>query len=139
MTYTTVIIDDSSTQRLVTSKLVSSHPDLKLIGSFANPYEAIKSIYENKVDIVFMDIQMDTVDAFELLDSIEIQPTIILNSTQSRFAITAFDYGISYYLMKPMCKSKFHATVNKAIKQIKRKSTKTFYYMESISNFSVPT
>ena len=140
MKYTTIVIDDSSIQRLATSFLVKNHPKLELAGSYANPYEGIKAIYEQQADIVFLDVLMDEVDAFELLDSIEINAAIIMNSTWSRFAKPSFDYGISDFLTKPMPKKRFEQAVQKIIKKLElkeasKKEGKTFQFSELLSDF----
>ncbi|MDT0608384.1 LytR/AlgR family response regulator transcription factor [Croceitalea rosinachiae] len=141
MKYSTIVIDDSSIQRLATSFLVKNHTKLELIGSYANPYEGIKAIYDYKVDIVFLDVLMDQVDAFELLDSIEINAAIIMNSTWSHFAQPAFEYGINDFLIKPMPKKRFEQAVDKIIKQIQlereiQKQSSTFLFSELLSNFN---
>ncbi len=115
MKYKTIVIDDSSIQRMATSFLVQTHPQLELIGSFANPYEGIKAIYDHKVDIVLLDILLDDVDAFELLDQIEIDATVIMNSTWSRFESTAAKYGAVDFLIKPIPRVTFGEAVAKAI------------------------
>jgi len=140
MKYSTLVIDDSSIQRLATSVLVKNHPNLELIGSYGNPYEAIKVIYDQKVDIVFLDVLMENVDAFELLDNIEINSAIVLNSTWENFAERAFDYGINDFLMKPMPKKRFDIAIDKIIKQIEQKKVKqikTFPFSELLSNFDL--
>lgn len=138
MKYSALVIDDSSIQRLATSVLVKNHPNLELIASYENPYNGIKAIYDHKVDIVFLDVLMENVDAFELLDSIEINSAIIMNSTWANFAEKAFEYGINDFLMKPMPKKRFDIAVAKIIKQIEQakvKQIKTFPFSELLSNF----
>jgi len=140
MKYTTLVIDDSSIQRLATTFLVKNHPQLEFIASYANPYDGIKAIYDNKVDIVFLDVLMNDVDAFELMDSIEINAAIIMNSTWPRFAKPAFDYGISDFLTKPISKKRFEQSVCKIISQIERrtafqKERATYQFSELLSDF----
>lgn len=138
MQYTTLVIDDSSIQRLATTILVKNHPQLKLVGSFQNPFCGIRAVYEKKVDIVFLDVLMDHVDAFELLDNIEINAAIILNSTWANFAVKAFDYGVDDFLMKPMPKKRFEKAVQKAIAQIelgKKTLPPTYKLLEVMSTF----
>ncbi|MEO9510774.1 MAG: response regulator [Flavobacteriaceae bacterium] len=140
MKYSVIVIDDSSIQRLATSILVKNHPKLELIGSYSNPFDAIKAIYDQKVDIVFLDVLMDKIDAFELLDNIEINSAIILNSTRANFAHKAFDYGISHFLMKPMPKKRFETAIDKIIKLVEQKKVKqdnVFPFSELFSNFNL--
>ncbi|TXN36748.1 response regulator [Flagellimonas hymeniacidonis] len=142
MKYTTLVIDDSSIQRLATTVLVKNHPDLKLIGSYQNPYCGIKAVYDEKVDIVFLDVLMEHVDAFELLDNIEINAAIIMNSTWSDFAAKAFEYGIDDFLMKPMPKKRFNIAVDKIIKQIEQRKVvppKVYLLSEVLSTFKEAT
>lgn len=140
MKYSVIIIDESSVQRLATSILVKNHPKLELIGSYANPYQAMRAIYHQKIDIVILDALMEHEGALELLDNIEINSAIILNSTWSNVAKRAFDYGINDYLMKPMPKKRFVKAIDKIIDQIeqkKMKPPKTLPNSELLSNFSL--
>lgn len=121
MKFKTIVIDDSSIQRLATSILVKTHPRLELVGSYANPYEGIKALYDQKVDIVFLDVLLEDVNAFELLDSIEIKASIIINSTWPKFEKTAQNYGIHDFLMKPMPKKRFYNAVDRIIRELETK------------------
>ena len=141
MKYTAIVIDDSSIQRLATSFLVKNHPQLQLAGSYSSPYEGIKAIYDMKADIVFLDVLMNDVDAFELLDSIEINAAIVMNSTWEKFAKHAFDYGINDFLTKPMPKKRFNEAVEKIITQIEKrkaaqKEIKVYQFSEALSDFA---
>ncbi|WP_136466307.1 LytR/AlgR family response regulator transcription factor [Flagellimonas onchidii] len=138
MKYSALVIDDSSIQRLATSILIKNHPDLELVGSYGSPYKGIKAIYDHKVDMVFLDVLMDKVNAFELLESIEINTAIIMNSTWAAYAKKAFDYGINDFLMKPMRKTRFERAVSKIIHEIevKRiKPVKTYTVLKRFSSF----
>lgn len=140
MKYSTIIIDDSSIQRLATTFLVKNHPQLQLIDAFENPFEGIKAIYDHKVDLVFLDVLMGETNAFELLDSIEINAAIIMNSTWSKFAMPAYDYGICDFLTKPISKKRFEQSVSKTIEKLELKSfcertPKTFQFSEALSDY----
>ena len=124
MNYKTVIIDDSSVHRLAISFLVQNHPKLQLIGAYSDPYEGIKAIYEHNVDIVFMDILLDDLNAFELLDQIEIPAAIIMNSSWEKFSSKAGQYGLQYFLTKPMQKSDFEAAVKGVLQSLESNKAK---------------
>ena len=126
MNYKTVIIDDSSVHRLAISFLVRNHPKLQLTGAYSDPYEGIKAIYEHTVDIVFMDILLDDLNAFELLDQIEIPAAIIMNSSWEKFSSKAGQYGLQYFLTKPMQKSDFEAAVKGVLQALKSNQVKRY-------------
>ncbi len=112
MTYKTVIIDDSSVQRLATTFLVKNHPRLALIGAYADPYEGIRAVYEKRADILLLDVLIDDTTAFELLDSIEIPATILINSTWEKYKSIALSYGINDFLIKPIPKKQFDTKID---------------------------
>ncbi|MEM7484707.1 MAG: response regulator [Bacteroidota bacterium] len=141
MKYKAIVIDDSTIQCLATSVLVKNHPQLEFAGCYSDPYEGIKTIYDNKIDIVFLDVLMEKVDAFELMDNVEIKSAIILNSTWSRFAVKAFEYGVNDFLIKPLPKAKFYRSVEKVIQQIESKKAfekkiETYLFSETLSNLT---
>ena len=112
MTYKTIIIDDSSVQRLATSFLVKNHPKLEFIGAYADPHEGIRAVYEKRADILLLDVLIDNTNAFELLDSIKIPSTILINSTWEKYASLASSYGIHDFLLKPIPKKEFDTKIN---------------------------
>lgn len=112
MNHKCIVIDDSSVHRLAISFLIKNHPNLQFVGGYSNPYEGIEAIYKHEVDIVFLDILLEDVNAFELLDVIEIPAAIVLNSSWEKFSEKAKAYGIQDFLVKPMQKTDFETTVN---------------------------
>lgn len=119
MTYKCIIIDDSSVHRLAISFLIKNHPQLELVGAYEDPYEGIKAIYDQHADIVFLDVLLENVNSFELLDSTEIPATIIMNSSWKEFSQKASEYNIQHFLVKPIQKENFLSTVDKALRGMK--------------------
>ena len=113
-----LIIDDSSVHQLAISLLIKNHPNLELVGAYSNPYEGIAALYEHNVDILFLDVLLEDIEGFEILEAIEIPATVILNSSWGRFASKAKEYGIQHFLVKPIRKQNFESTVEKAIQTI---------------------
>lgn len=116
MTYKCIVIDDSSVHRLAISFLIKNHPNLELIGAYSSPFEGIEEMFKQKVDIVFLDVLLENVNAFQLLDAITMPATIVLHSSWEKFSAKAKAYGIQHFLMKPMRKNNFEATVNGMIR-----------------------
>ena len=121
MTYKCIIIDDSTVHRLAISFLVQNHPKLELVGAFHNPYKGIEAIYQQKADIVFLDILLEDVNSFELLDQIEIPAKIIMNSSWEKYTDKAQEYKVDGFLTKPMQKSEFDIKVDVVLKGFEAK------------------
>ena len=114
-TLNTIIVEDSETQRTVFTKLVKEHSNLNLLGDYSNGILALNSIRKNKVDLILLDIEMPIVSGFDLLESLEEPPMIILISNKADYALKAFDYDIIDYLQKPVKKARFNTAIDRAL------------------------
>ncbi len=121
-----VIVDDSSLQRLSIVRLVQSHPSLNLVSEYNNAIEAKMGLLNNKIDLVFLDIEMPILSGFDLLDDLNQKPQIIFITGKTKYAFKAFDYDAVDYLRKPITKERFLNAVHKAITNFKLKNDEGF-------------
>ncbi|SHI99876.1 LytR/AlgR family response regulator transcription factor [Pseudozobellia thermophila] len=110
-----VIIDDSKTQRTAVSKLIKDHKNLILIDDYENGIKAQKGLTDKHVDIVFLDIEMPVINGFQFIESLEERPQIILITSKPQYAMQAFDYDVTDYLMKPITSERFNKSIQKAL------------------------
>ncbi|NGY37123.1 response regulator transcription factor [Flavobacterium sp. XN-5] len=110
-----VVVDDSSIQRMIISKLVNNHPSLHLIGDFSNAIEARSCMSIHNVDLIFLDIEMPVISGFDFLDGLKIKPQIIFITSKAEYALKAFDYDATDYLQKPIALDRFNASVTRAM------------------------
>lgn len=122
LTLNCVIVDDSKLQRLSIVRLVEEHPSLKLLFEFNNALDARRELSKNKVDLVFLDIEMPVISGFEMIDGLKDKPQIIFITGKTQYAFKAFDYNAVDYLHKPVTKERFNLAVNKAISNYKIKN-----------------
>lgn len=110
-----VIVDDSSIQRIVVAKLANSHANLQLVGEFSNAIEARSCITTQKVDLIFLDIEMPVINGFAFIDGLKEKPQIIFITSKAEYAVKAFDYDATDYLQKPITVGRFDAAVKRAV------------------------
>ncbi len=110
-----IIVDDSSMQRMAVAKLVNNHPNLALIAEYSNAIEAKNGIKNNEIDLIFLDVEMPIISGFDLLESLENSPQVILITGKPDYALKAFDYDVTDYLHKPITLARFDASVKRAI------------------------
>lgn len=110
-----VVVDDSSIQRMIITKLVNNHPNLNLIGDFSNAIEARGCMTIHKVDLIFLDIEMPVINGFDFLDGLKVKPQIIFITSKAEYAMKAFDYDATDYLQKPIAVDRFNSSVKRAI------------------------
>jgi two-component system LytT family response regulator len=110
-----VVVDDSSIQRMIITKLVNNHPNLHLVGDFSNAIEARSCMTIQNVDLIFLDIEMPVISGFDFLDGLKTKPQIIFITSKAEYAMKAFDYDATDYLQKPISVERFNASVKRAI------------------------
>lgn len=110
-----IIVDDSAVQRLAVSKLISSHPDLELIIQYKDGFEAQKKVNSKDIDLIFLDVEMPILDGFEFIESMDNPPQVILITGKTEYALKAFEYNVTDYLLKPITKDRFNDAIKKAL------------------------
>ena len=117
---TCAIVEDSNVHRILLEKIIKNNPQLDLKFSFSNSAEGLKVINASKVDILFLDIEMPVMNGLEFLSRLKTEPQIIIISQNPKYAIEAFDYGVTDYLLKPYTKKRFEIAVQKVIGKAKQ-------------------
>lgn len=110
-----IIVDDSSMQRMAVAKLVNNHPNLMLVAEYSNAIEAKNGIKNNEIDLIFLDVEMPIISGFDLLESLDNSPQVILITGKPDYALKAFDYDVTDYLHKPITMSRFDSSVRRAV------------------------
>ncbi|WP_339628549.1 LytTR family DNA-binding domain-containing protein [uncultured Maribacter sp.] len=112
-----IVLENSIIQQKIMEKMINNHPNLVLSGICSNVLEAKHQITNSKIDLMFLDVDLQLLSAFEFLESLENPPQTIMTSSNSDYAVKAFEYNISYYLLKPITSMSFNIAVKKALKQ----------------------
>ncbi|SDS06812.1 two component transcriptional regulator, LytTR family [Polaribacter sp. KT25b] len=113
-----IIVDDEKMARVIIQTLANEIKDLHIIEEFSNAIQAMKFLNENKVDLIFLDIHMPDFNGLDFIKSLKNPPKIILTTSDSKFALEAFEYDfIIDYLLKPIELSRFQKAISKAEKK----------------------
>ena len=89
---------------------------IDLIGKFDNPVDAESFFRYNKVDLLFLDVQMNEYSGLELLGRLESKPHVILTTAFGHYSLKAFDLEIDDYLLKPIRFDRFKKATDKVYK-----------------------
>lgn len=109
-----IIVDDEPLAREILESFVAKVPFLKLVDSCKNGFEAMKVLQENKVNLIFLDIQMPDITGIQLYKSLPEPPMVIFTTAYSNYAVAGFDMDAVDYLLKPFSFERFLKAVNKA-------------------------
>ncbi len=139
--YSCIIIEDEPLALKRTSDFVNKIPFLNLIDTFDNALNALYFLKSNKVDLLFLDINMDELSGIELLESTKIDGQVIITTAYQKYALKGYELNVTDYLLKPFSFDRFLKAVNKAQENLTKRSTdaqpdfifvKTEYRLEKI-------
>lgn len=110
-----IIIDDHELSRLSLEHFVAKTGFLNLVQSFPSPIDALSFVSANKVDLIFLDIEMPEMNGMEFINTIKQNlPQIILTTYHQEFALAAFEQNVTDYIIKPIVYTRFFQAVSKA-------------------------
>ncbi len=114
-----LIVDDEEMSRSMVRHFVEQTEFLNLVGVCENAIEASNFINKEKVDVIFLDIEMPEMSGYELLDTfVDNPPQVILVTAKKEHAVEAFNYDVTDYLVKPLTYSRFLKAVTRAQERI---------------------
>src|ERR1039457_5270501 len=102
-----LIVDDSALMRQLLTKILSSDPELIVVGTAGDPYIAREKIIALKPDVLNLDIEMPRMDGLTFLEKLmrgHPMPVIMISSLTSKGADTtlrALSLGAVDYISKP--------------------------------------
>jgi two-component system, LytTR family, response regulator len=113
---TAIIIDDEPKGRLaLREKLLAYCPEVLILDEAANGQDALVLIKRHKPQLIFLDIEMPKMNAFEMLNALpEKNFHIIFTTAYDQYAIKAIKYAAFDYLLKPIDIEELKTAVAKA-------------------------
>ena len=109
-----IVIDDEPLALELLEDFVSKIPNLKLVACCSNAIEAVSVLQNEKVDLIFLDIEMPEFTGIEFIKSLDIKPLFIFTTAYSHYAIEGFNLNAVDYLVKPIPFHRFLKAVNRA-------------------------
>ncbi len=118
-----IIIEDYEESRKLVEIFVEKTRMLNLVGSYGSAVDAINdSNLSEKVDLVFLDIELPEMSGMEYLKTLEESPVVIILSAQEKYALEAFQYDVTDYILKPITYARFYKAVSKAYSHWRRQN-----------------
>ncbi len=102
-----LVVDDSAVVRNTLADILSSDPQIEVIGTAADPYIAADRIREAVPDVITLDVEMPRMDGLTFLQKLMNQrplPVVICSSLAERMSETtlkAMEYGAVEIIQKP--------------------------------------
>lgn len=143
-----LVVDDEVMGRKLIEVNVKQIPFLNLVGSCSNAFEAMEVLQKEKVDLIFLDIQMPGILGTSFLSSLAIKPLVIFVTAYANYAVESYNLDAVDYLMKPVSLDRFMLSANKAYHifmgktAIQKEPLEDFFFANveySLVRISIPT
>lgn len=112
-TFNCIIIDDDEIDRLTVVSYVKKFPFLNIIGVFDNPNDALETIEQATIDILFLDIDMPDMSGIEFRKKCIQIPVCIYITAHPAYAVESFELDTLDFIVKPIKLDRFTQTINK--------------------------
>ncbi|MFZ2508119.1 MAG: LytTR family DNA-binding domain-containing protein [Steroidobacteraceae bacterium] len=110
-----LIVDDEEHGRSVLQSLLEPEEGIEIAGEAATAPEAARLIAEKKPDLVFMDIEIPGGSGIDVLRDIKgPAPYVIFVTAYPEYTLPAFELDAVDYLVKPIQRQRFAASVQRA-------------------------
>ena len=109
-----IAVDDEPLALKLLQDNISKVPFIKLVAACNDAFEAMKALQENKIDLVFIDIQMPGLTGLQFIKSLENKPLVIFITAYKQFALESYDLSVVDYLVKPVPLDRFIKACNRA-------------------------
>ncbi|OFY67221.1 MAG: hypothetical protein A2Y71_06775 [Bacteroidetes bacterium RBG_13_42_15] len=117
-----IAIDDEPSSLRIIREFCSKIQSVNIVGTFTNPYDAIQTLNNNQVDLIFLDVVMPQISGQEFLKTLYNPPMVIFTTAYKEYAFDGFEYDAVDYLVKPFAFDRFLKAVNKAFQLLKLKN-----------------
>lgn len=109
-----IIVDDEPLARELLAAYIGRLRHWELLASCRNVAEAYEALYQERPDVIFLDINMPDRTGIEFLATLKNPPHVIFTTAYAEYAATAFDLHAVDYLVKPISEPRFLEAVAKA-------------------------
>lgn len=123
--YKVLLIDDEQLARQLIAALLKPYPQFEIVGQCSDGFEGFKAIQEHSPDLIFLDVQMPKLSGFEMLELLEMPPSVIFTTAFDAYAMKAFEANAVDYLLKPITKDRFEKAIQKWLQQATTGEQKT--------------
>ncbi|MEN8186841.1 MAG: response regulator transcription factor [Bacteroidota bacterium] len=111
-----LIIDDEPLAVNVVKNHLEKIHNIDIVNTFNNAIEALNFLKTNKIDLIFLDIDMPLLDGINFIKILEYKPMIIITSAYGDFAVQTYELDVLDYLVKPISFPRFMQAINRVNK-----------------------
>lgn len=111
--YKCIVIDDEPLAIEVIKSHIEKLDAFEIVATFKNALEATQTLSQEKIDLLFLDIQMPGIKGTDYLKNMLTPPKAILTTAYREYALEGYELDVIDYLLKPISFERFYRAINK--------------------------
>ena len=112
------IIDDEPLAIHVVEDHLKHFDNIEIVGTYNNPLKAFGLLQQERIDVIFLDINMPQMGGFAFIENLTYRPLVVVTTAYREYAVKSFEMDILDYLVKPISFNRFLKTMNKIYQQV---------------------
>ncbi len=111
--YSCIIVDDDEIDRLTVLSFAKKFPVLDILGVFETAEEALSFLEKEKIEILFLDIDMPGLNGIEFRKQALEVPVCVFITAHPEHAVESFQIETLDFIVKPLKLDRFTQTINR--------------------------
>ena len=113
-----VIIDDEPLAIRVIEDHLKNFDHIEVVATYTNPLKAFGLLEKEKIDVIFLDINMPQLSGFDFIENLNHKPSIVITTAYREYAVKSYELNVLDYLVKPIPLNRFLITMNKVYQKV---------------------
>ena len=110
-----LLVDDEPPAVEILRSYIASTPLLEIAGECSHAMAAFEFLQQQRVDLMFLDVQMPRLLGTDLLKTLLNPPKVIITTAYRDYAVEGFELGVVDFLLKPYSFDRFLRAVHKVL------------------------
>lgn len=114
-----LILDDEPIAITVIESHLREFKDLRVVATCRSASEAFEVLQSERIDLIFLDIEMPKLDGLSFLKSLKDPPLVLITTAHRNFALDGFELDVVDYLLKPIPLDRLMQAIGKVRRQLR--------------------
>ena len=123
MSIRTIVVEDNPMEAAVLEQYCSTTECINVINSFSAGLPAVEFMINEKIDLMFLDMEMPDISGLEVMETLTYLPQVVITTSNKKYAVDAYDYDVTDFLAKPIGLNRFAKTVEKIQKNFEDRNS----------------
>jgi DNA-binding LytR/AlgR family response regulator len=120
-----LIIDDEPLAISILESYIKALDYLNIVNTFTNAVDAVETIKNGGIDVIYLDINMSRINGLEFLRTLKNHPLIIITTAYREYALESYELDVLDYLVKPIPFNRFLKSANKLVDRLNTQKENT--------------